>query len=78
MIVPRHYENLHVLHENTMPNRAYYIPASERMDNLVTERTKSDRMHLLNGNWTFRYYSVFGRITDMTISNTLTSVIRFH
>ena len=57
MIVPRHYENLHVLHENTMPNRAYYIPASERMDNLVTERTKSDRMHLLNGNWTFRYYS---------------------
>ena len=50
MIVPRHYENLHVLHENTMPNRAYYIPASERMDNLVTERTKSDRMHLLNGN----------------------------
>ena len=57
MIVPRHYENLHVLHENTMPNRAYYIPASERMDNLVTERTKSDRMHLLNGNWAFRYYS---------------------
>ncbi len=57
MIVPRHYEDLHVLHENTMPNRAYYIPASERMDNLVTERTQSDRMHLLNGNWTFRYYS---------------------
>ena len=27
VIVPRHYENIHVLHENTMPNRSYYIPA---------------------------------------------------
>ena len=25
MIVPRYYENLGVLHENTMPARAYYI-----------------------------------------------------
>ena len=33
--VPRYYENLSVLHENTMPARAYYIPASKRMDNLV-------------------------------------------
>lgn len=23
MIVPKHYENLHMLHENTMPSRAY-------------------------------------------------------
>ena len=28
MIVPRYYENLNVLHENTMPARAYYIPES--------------------------------------------------
>ena len=34
MIVPRYYENLSVLHENTMPARAYYIPASKRMDKL--------------------------------------------
>ena len=27
MIVPRYYEDLSVLHENTMPARAYYIPA---------------------------------------------------
>ena len=33
MIVPRYYEDLSVLHENTMPARAYYIPASRRMDN---------------------------------------------
>ena len=30
MIVPRYYENLSVLHENTMPARAYYIPASAK------------------------------------------------
>ena len=34
MIVPRYYEDLSVLHENTMPARAYYVPASKRMDNL--------------------------------------------
>ena len=28
MIVPRYYENLSVLHENTMPARAYYIYVS--------------------------------------------------
>ena len=44
MIVPRYYENLNVLHENTMPARAYYIPASKRMDNLVEHREESDRM----------------------------------
>ena len=57
MIVPKHYENLNVLHENTMPNRAYYIPAAERMDQLVEDRTESNRMQLLNGQWKFRYYN---------------------
>ena len=47
MIVPRYYEDLSVLHENTMPARAYFIPASKRMDNLVEHREESDRMHLL-------------------------------
>lgn len=43
MIVPRYYEDLKVLHENTMPARAYYIPASKRMDDLVENRKGSDR-----------------------------------
>ncbi len=56
MIVPRHYENLHLLHENTMPHRAYYIPASKAQFDLTQEREKSDRFFLLNGNWKFHYY----------------------
>lgn len=56
MIVPRYYEDLHMLHENTMPDRCYYIPASTRMDCLVEEREKSDRLQMLNGNWKFKFY----------------------
>lgn len=56
MIVPKHYENLNVLHENTMPHRAYYMPASKDMGSLVHDREKSDRMELLNGNWKFQFY----------------------
>lgn len=56
MIVPKHYENLNVLHENTMPYRAYYMPASMFMGSLVQNRENSDRIQMLNGNWKFRFY----------------------
>ncbi len=64
MIVPRHYEDLKVLHENTMPARAYYIPASVRMDTLVERREDSDRLQLLNGEWRFRYYDSIFQLKD--------------
>ena len=64
MIVPRYYENLNVLHENTMPARAYYIPASKRMDNLMEHREESDRMQLLNGTWKFQYFTSIYNIKD--------------
>ena len=56
MIIPNYFENLEVLHKNTMPDRAYYIPASFAMENAVEEREQSDRFQLLNGEWDFRYY----------------------
>lgn len=62
MLVPKYYEDLQVLHDNTMPNRAYYIPASSRMDGLAEGREASDRFQLLNGLWQFRY---FDSIYDM-------------
>lgn len=64
MIVPKYYENLGILHDNTMPARAYYIPASKRMDNLVTCRQASDRMLLLNGTWKFKYYESIYDLND--------------
>lgn len=56
MIIPKHYENLNMLHENTMPYRSYYVPASACMGALVHDREKSDRIEFLNGNWKFRFY----------------------
>ncbi|HBN55820.1 MAG TPA: beta-galactosidase [Lachnospiraceae bacterium] len=64
MIVPGHYENLKVLHENTMPDRAYYIPASSRMDSLAERREDSDRFQLLNGTWSFCYYGSIYDVKD--------------
>ena len=43
MIIPHYYEDPHSLHVGTMPNRAYYIPASRRSDTLVEHRETSDR-----------------------------------
>ncbi|MCI7181151.1 MAG: glycoside hydrolase family 2 TIM barrel-domain containing protein [Schaedlerella sp.] len=57
MIIPRYYEDLKIMHENTMPKRAYYIPASKRMDDLTENRENSDRIQFLCGEWKFRYYS---------------------
>ena len=56
MTIPHYYENLHMLHENTMPDRSYYVPASVKMDCLVEQREKSDRIQMLNGEWKFKYY----------------------
>lgn len=64
MIVPRHYEDLHLLHENTMPNRAYYIPASKALFDLTECRENSDRFQLLNGNWKFRYFDSIYDVKD--------------
>ena len=64
MIVPRHYEDLNILHENTMPAMAYYIPASVRMDTLVERRENSDRLQMLNGEWNFRYYESIHELKD--------------
>lgn len=55
MIVSAYYEDLHTSHVGCTPNRAYYIPASVRMDGLAEHREKSDRFQLLNGDWKFRY-----------------------
>ena len=59
MIIQRHYENLNIMYENTMPYRSYYIPASCNMGPLVENREKSDRMTLLNGNGNFVILTVF-------------------
>lgn len=64
MIVARHYEDLSVLHENTMPPRAYFVPASKRLDDPVEHREASDRMQFLNGTWKFKYFDSIYDVKD--------------
>ncbi|MBP3701796.1 MAG: beta-galactosidase, partial [Lachnospiraceae bacterium] len=65
MIVPAYYEDLHTLHLGTMPNRAYYIPASARREDLVEHRERSDRFQLLNDDWSFQYFSSVHDLTEL-------------
>jgi len=64
MIIPRYYEDLNILHENTMPARAYYIPASKQVDTSAGSREASDRIQMLNGKWKFRYYRSVYELKD--------------
>lgn len=64
MFIPRYYENLDTLHVGTEPNRAYYIPASQRMDTVGEKRANSDRFTLLNGDWDFKYYDSIYDLDD--------------
>lgn len=60
VIVPRLYEDLSVLHQNTMPVHSYFIPASAppRALPALPPREESDRLQMLSGcAWNFRYFS---------------------
>ena len=66
MLVPKLYEDLSVLHQNTMPVHSYFIPfssqenkpcAGDALGYVRGQRTDSDRLQMLSGcPWKFRYY----------------------
>lgn len=64
MNIPYYYENLHILHENTMPDRNYYIPAEKAYSTPLDARDHSDRVQFLNGTWKFRYYDSIYNLQD--------------
>ena len=65
MIVPGYFEDLSVLHENTLPVRSYYVPSSGQSEAPAGQplREASGRLRMLSGcEWLFRYY---GSIYDL-------------
>ena len=56
MKLPGYHQDLHTLHVNTLPNRAYYVPYSQGDVARRDIRTESDRFTSLNGRWRFRYF----------------------
>ncbi len=53
----RKYEDLNLIHDNTLPPRAHYIPYDSMEKALAGDKTKSKYYTLLNGEWQFKYFS---------------------
>ncbi len=53
----RKYEDLHYIHENVMPPRAYYVPYDSLEKALSDNKESSKHYILLNGEWDFKFYS---------------------
>lgn len=70
------YENPCKLHENTMPDRCYYIPSSVPATWRPEERSSSDRFKSLNGTWKFRYCRSIHE-TDLDFTGTTTALQGF-
>ena len=64
MLIPRYYEDPHTFDVGTESPRAYYIPAAPGQAAFGSDRGKSRRFTLLNGNWKFRYFSSIYDCTD--------------
>ncbi len=53
----RKYENLALIHENTLPPRAHYTPYDTLEKALQGQKSASAYYKLLNGEWNFRYFA---------------------
>ena len=53
----RRYENIELLHENTLKPRSHYIPYETAEKALCGDKLKSNIYTLLNGEWDFAYFS---------------------
>lgn len=68
MKLAKNYENLEILHEGTMPYRAYYIPYACEKDALTLTRCSSSRLVSLDGEWSFGYYQNPEAVPEKAVS----------
>ena len=71
MKLPDYHVNPHALHVNTLPNRAYYIPYSDRHAAMGENRRESDRFLSLSGPWQFKYYDSVMEVPENCIESDL-------
>ena len=62
-----YHENPEALHIGTLPNHCYFIPFA-KTQNPFESRYNSQRMELLNGDWSFTYYESIVDMPDDFIS----------
>ena len=69
------YNDFSVVSENREPQRAYYVPFSDKTDAMTKHWEESDRCTLLNGEWNFKYLEspldIPDNISDIVYENTL-------
>ena len=59
MILPDYFQNLAVLHINTTPHHAYFIPHADVESAVENSRDLSVYFTLLNGDWQFAYFETY-------------------
>ncbi len=65
MIIENYFENADIFRLGSEPDRAYFIPYSDKNEALErARREKSDRIKMLSGDWSFRYFSDVHDLTE--------------
>lgn len=64
MFLTQHHKSLEVLHDGTMPPRAYFIPYASQAQALSGERENSSRFSNLSGEWSFCFLDSFEKLTQ--------------
>ena len=59
MSLPHYFQDLSILHINTTPHHAYFIPHATHKSAVENPKEYSDYFIPLNGNWQFQYFSSY-------------------
>lgn len=64
MALPNYFQDPSVLHLNTTPHHAYFIPHADSTSALAGVREQSRYFTSLNGDWDFNYYPSYHQLPD--------------
>ncbi len=71
MRLKRYFEDISSLHIGTEKPRSYYVPFGFQDGIFDMDREDSDRFGLLNGSWSFNYYSSLERVPETAVNSQL-------
>ena len=75
MSLPHYFQDLSILHINTTPHHAYFIPHATHKSAVENPKEYSDYFIPLNGNWQFQYFSSYWDLPENFLQ--LTPIVSF-
>lgn len=75
MTLPNYFQNPQILHINTQPHHAYFIPHSTVESAVENSRELSAYFHLLNGDWDFAYFDSYWDLPEDFINYSFSTSI---